>query len=213
MATFQRIQKLVRSLGLLAMFVALLPACSQQQVSKAPPAAKQSNIIGEYVIGVGDQLYIDVWKIPEITMGVPVRPDGNISLPLVGDIPAQGTTATELAKLITKDLEKYLRSPQVTVIVTNAVSVDYLLRVRVTGAVERPISIPHKDGMTVLDLVLEAGGTSPYAAPNKAKLYRKVGEEVKVYAVRLGDILNKGKLDTNYTLYPSDIVTIPERLL
>lgn len=203
---------LQRSFSCLFLLLMLgLSACSNQ-VAVEKPQEIRANAIGEYTIGVGDQLYIDVWKIPELTMAVPVRPDGNISLPLVGDIVAQGSSAEQLAKTITQDLEKYIRSPQVTVIVTNAVSVDYLLRVRVTGAVNNPRSIAHRDGMTVLDLVLEAGGPSIYAAGNGAKLYRKIDGVVKVYPVKLDDILNKGKLETNFTLYPSDIVTVPERL-
>ena len=133
-------------------------------------------------------------------------------MPLVGDIVAQGASAKELASNITSELKTFIRSPQVNVIVLSAGSVDYLLRVRVTGAVSTPRSLPHRDGMTVLDLVLEAGGPTQYASANRAKLYRKVNGEVKVYPVKLKDILNKGNLETNYTLAPSDIVIIPERL-
>lgn len=197
-------------LGLFSLFT--LMACSTTKMATDKPDAVQVKAIEEYVIGVGDQLQVNVWKNTELSMSVPVRPDGNISLPLVGDIAAQGLTAKALASNITKQLETYIRAPQVTVIVTDAGSVDYLLRVRVTGAVKNPLSVPHKDGMTVLDLVLEAGGPTQYASKNGAKLYRKVNGEIKVYPIRLNDILNKGKLDTNYTLAPSDIVTIPERL-
>lgn len=170
------------------------------------------NLIGEYNIGVGDELQINVWKNPELSLQVLVRPDGKISLPLIGDILAQGNTASALAKNLTTQISQYIRSPHVNVIVTSAQSIDYLLRVRVTGAVNNPISVPHKDGMTVLDLVLEAGGPTQYASSNRAKLYRKMDGEIKVYPIKLKDILHKGKLVTNYTLAPSDIVTVPERL-
>lgn len=192
-------------------FLLILGGCSSRGlVSELPPLP--TNAIAEYKIGVGDELRVNVWKNTELSMAVPVRPDGKISLPLVGDILAQGMTPTKLAENITVGLKTFIRSPQVNVIVINAGSVDYLLRVRVTGAVRSPRSLPHKDGMTVLDLVLEAGGPTEYASSNNAKLYRKVDGEVKVYPIRLNDILNKGKLKTNYTLAPSDIVTIPERL-
>ncbi len=202
---------MIRKICVAYLAVLFLLGCSSQKISLEQPAPADNNI-EEYVIGVSDQLYVDVWKVEELTMSVPVRPDGNISLPLIGDIAAKGLTAKQLAINITKNLETYIRSPQVTVIVTSAESVDYMMRVRVTGAVNNPISIPYKDGMTVLDLVLEAGGLNVYASPNKAKLYRKVSGQVKVYPVRLNDILHKGELSTNYTLYPSDIVTVPERI-
>lgn len=190
----------------------LLTACGSTGTVAELPSLPRESIIGEYEIGVGDELQVNVWKNQELSLRVPVRPDGKISLPLVGDIVAQGLTAKQLAANLTAGLKTYIRSPQVDVIVTSAQSVDYLLRVRVTGAVNNPLSLPHKDGMTVLDLVLEAGGPTQYASTNRAKLYRKIGGEVKVYPIKLNDILNKGKLATNYTLAPSDIVTVPERL-
>lgn len=189
-----------------------IAGCGSVQVSDVPPPAS-SKVLSEYKIGVGDQLQINVWKNEELSSEVPVRPDGKISLPLVGDISAQGLSALQLAENITTGLKTYIRSPQVNVTVLDAGSVDYLLRVRVTGAVSTPRSIPHRDGMTVLDLVLEAGGPTEFASGNRAKLYRKVDGEVKTYPIRLNDILKKGRLQTNYTLAPSDIVIVPERLL
>lgn len=195
--------------GLVLLFT--LGACGSNTLINEQPLMPDT-AISEYHIGVGDQLRVNVWKNAELSMSIPVRPDGKISLPLVGDINAQGISAEQLAEDITTSLKTYIRSPQVNVIVTSAGSVDYLLRVRVTGAVRTPRSLPHKDGMTVLDLVLEAGGLTEYASSNNAKLYRKINGVVKVYPIKLNDILNKGKLSTNYTLAPSDIVTIPERL-
>lgn len=197
---------------LLAAVVALLGACSSAPVTIGAPTLPDKNIIGEYKIGVGDELQVNVWKNPELSLRVPVRPDGKISLPLVGDVNAQGLSAAQLAANLTTGIGQYIRSPQVNVIVTSAQSIDYLLRVRVTGAVSNPVSLPHKDGMTVLDLVLEAGGPTQYASSNRAKLYRKIDGEMKVYPIKLYDILNKGELATNYALAPSDIVTVPERL-
>lgn len=164
-----------------------------------------------YQIGVSDTLAVSVWKNPDLSVELPVRPDGNISIPLLGDILAAGKTPEELSTNITAALKNYIRTPQVTVLVTTPSSTDFLQRVRVTGAVENPISTPYRKGMTVLDIVLMAGGTNDFASPNKAKLYRKTANGNKVYPIFLGDILYKGKLETNYPLLPSDVVTIPER--
>jgi len=198
---------------LMILFVACaLGACASNGPARYAPVLPAEKLIDEYKIGVGDQLSVNVWKSPELSLALAVRPDGKISLPLTGDIEASGLSAPALAATITEKLKTYIRNPQVTIIVTSAGSVDYLLRVRVTGAINNPISIAHKDGMTVLDLVLEAGGPNEFASLNRAKLYRRLEGEIKVYDVRLNDILNKGKLETNYLLAPSDIVTVPERL-
>uniref|UniRef100_UPI003139F335 XrtA/PEP-CTERM system exopolysaccharide export protein n=1 Tax=Marinimicrobium sp. C2-29 TaxID=3139825 RepID=UPI003139F335 len=168
-------------------------------------------VLDEYQIGVGDTLRINVWRNEELSSDVPVRPDGKISLPLVGDVTAAGLTARELSTNLTEALTEYIRSPQVTVIVTNASSSDFQRRVRITGAVQSPQSVAYREGMTVLDLVLMAGGTNEFASANKAKLYRKVEGELNVYPIHLDDLIEKGKVETNYPLQPSDIVTVPER--
>lgn len=188
----------------------LLGACSANK-SVAPPLSDSASVLEEYRIGVGDALDINVWRNPELSVSVPVRPDGKISMPLIGDIAAANLTTRELSDSIVKGLTNYVRSPQVTVIVTNPSSSDFQRRVRITGAVNNPQSIPYREGMTVLDLVLLAGGTNEFASGNKAKLYRKVEGVVKVYPVRLNDLVNKGDVKTNYPLQPSDIVTVPER--
>lgn len=187
--------------------------CSSSGGMNDAPNLDRDSSPEEYLVGIGDQLRINVWKNPELSVEAPVRPDGKISIPLVGDIMAAGRSAPELAETITEGLKHYVRSPQVTVIVSEAGSVDFQRRVRITGAVETPISLPHREGMTVLDLVLEAGGPTEFAAPNRAKLYRKVNGEMKVYSIYLDDLLLKGKLDSNYRLAPSDIITVPERML
>lgn len=167
----------------------------------------------EYLIGVGDQLDLRVWRNPDLSAKVPVRPDGRISAPLVGDVEAAGLTPETLADLVSEKLGLYIRNPQVTVVVINASSSDYQQRVRITGAVSKPVSLAFRDGMTVLDLVLEAGGPTKFALANKTKLYRKTNGETKVYPIYLDDILKKGRVSTNYPLSPSDILTVPERAL
>ena len=197
---------LAYSLGL----ILVLSACSSNKSVTMPPAA-DTGVLSEYRIGVGDDLRINVWRNPELSLVVPVRPDGKVSMPLIGDILAADLTATELSDNIVKSLSSYVKSPQVTVIVANPSSSDFQRRVRITGAVRSPQSIPYREGMTVLDLVLLAGGPNEFASLNKAKLYRKTNDQVKVYPVKLDDLINDGKVETNYPLQPSDIVTVPER--
>jgi polysaccharide export outer membrane protein len=167
---------------------------------------------GNYRIGVDDRVQIVVWRNPELSVTAPVRPDGKISVPIIGDVEAGGRTPSEVAEIIKKRLSEYIRDPNVAVILTELRSHEFLSRVRVTGAVRTPRSITHRQGMTVLDAVLEAGGVNDFASPNRTKLYRKVKDKTAVFEVDLGDILKKGRLETNYPLKPGDVVTVPERL-
>lgn len=194
----------------LAIMAFTLVACSNAKKVTMPPISDRG-VLDEYRIGVGDALQINVWRNQELSTSVPVRPDGKISLPLVGDIMAANLTTTQLSNNIIAGLESYVRSPQVTVIVTNPSSSDFQRRVRITGAVQSPQSIAYREGMTVLDLFLIAGGANEFASANKAKLYRKVNGETKTYPIRLKDLIEDGNLETNYPLQPSDIVTVPER--
>lgn len=188
----------------------LLIGCSSSKNADMPPLSEEG-LLTEYRIGVGDSIQINVWRNDELSLSVPVRPDGKVSMPLIGDILAANQTATELSQAITKGLSAYVRNPQVTVIVANPSSSDFQRRVRITGAVKAPQSIPYREGMTVLDLVLIAGGPNEYASANSAKLYRRINGEVKVYRIRLDDLMSDGEIDTNYDLQPSDIVSVPER--
>ncbi len=192
------------------LFLTLLAGCSSNKSVQAPAAADAA-VLSEYKIGVGDALVINVWRNPELSLNVPVRPDGKISMPLIGDVAAADLTTDQLSQHITNSLTSFIRSQQVTVIVANPSSSDFQRRVRITGAVSNPQSIPYREGMTVLDLVLLAGGPNQFASANKAKLYRKVGGELKVYPIKLDDLINDGEVETNYSLQPSDIVTVPER--
>jgi polysaccharide biosynthesis/export protein len=188
----------------------MMAGCSSTK-SMPEPAAADAAVLAEYKIGVGDALAINVWRNPELSLNVPVRPDGKISMPLIGDILAADLTTEQLSQNITTSLTTFIRNPQVTVIVANPSSSDFQRRVRITGAVSDPQSLPYREGMTVLDLVLLAGGPNEFASANKAKLYRKVGGELKVYPIRLDDLINDGDVETNYALQPSDIVAVPER--
>lgn len=199
----------------LSVLVLAVTGCAGKLPSEgAQGPSRLAQTEGEYRIGVDDRLLINVWKNPELSLTVPVRPDGMVTMPLIGDVNAGGLTATEVAENIRKRLSAYIREPSVAVIVTELRSHEFISRVRVTGAVRSPRSLPFRQGMTVLDAVLEAGGINDFAAPNRGKLYRKQkdGAGTDVYNVELGDILSKGRLETNHVLYPGDVVTIPERL-
>ena len=190
----------------------LLAACaSGPRPGDAPTVNPQAQAVEAYRIGVDDSVRVAVWQNPDLNVTVPVRPDGKISVPLVGDVEAGGKTPEEVSAEIRTKLEAYVRNPQVTVIVDQLRSHEYLSRVRVTGAVRTPISVPYRQGMTVLDAVLAADGTNEFAAADRTELYRKDGASTKAYAVRLDRILQKGELGTNYDVQPGDVITVPER--
>lgn len=154
---------------------------------------------------------VDVWKNPDLSVEVPVRPDGMISVPLIGDVLAGGKLPSEVAQLISEKLSVYIRKPEVTVILSQLNSHEFISRIRVTGAVNTPSSMPYRQGMTVLDAVLEAGGINKFANSNRTKLYRKQGDKSVLMPVKLKNILKKGDLQTNYDLLPGDVITVPER--
>jgi len=192
----------------IAVGCAYAPSAKQQEQS----LSKEGEQINEYLIGVDDQLSVNVWRDEELSVSMPVRPDGMITMPLIGDVKAGGKTPEEVASAIKKKLSAYIRNPDVTVILTELRSHEYLSRVRVTGAVEEPFSMPYRQGMTALDAVLEAGGVNVYASPNRTTIYRRNGKETEVMSVELGNILEDGDLSTNVYLKPGDVITVPERL-
>ncbi len=192
--------------------VALLVAGCESVPAPVESADRPFTNVEEYRIGVDDRVQVTVWRNPELSMTAPVRPDGKISLPLIGDVEAGGRTPAEVAENIKRQLSTYIRDPNVAVIITELRSHEFLSRVRVTGAVRAPKSIPYRQGMTILDVVLEAGGANDFASPNRTKLYRKGKEKTEVFEIELGDILNKGRLETNLLLRPGDVITVPERL-
>jgi polysaccharide export outer membrane protein len=169
------------------------------------------NSVDEYILGATDVVRVSVWRNADLNISVPVRPDGKISIPLIGDVQATGRTPEDLASDIESELSSYIREPQVSIVVTSMGSHQFIDRVRVTGAVNSPISVPHSAGMTVLDMFLSAGGGNPFAAANNAMLYRPLNGEVVAIPVRLDDILTEGDIATNYPMRPGDILAVPER--
>lgn len=193
-----------------------LTACSSAE-PKLPPKesdwknAGPSVLVKSYKMAVGDQIQINVWKNPELSLSEPIRPDGKISMPLVGDVMAVGLTPEELAAKIETRLASYVKAPNVTVILTNLQGHAFLSRIRVTGSVTQNVSMPYHQGMTVLDAVLEAGSVDLYADANNTKLHRRTKKGSVAYDIRLKDIMLEGDMKTNISLMPGDIITVPER--
>jgi polysaccharide export outer membrane protein len=162
----------------------------------------------EYRIGPGDQLQIFVWRNPEVSVTIPVRPDGRISTPLVQDMVAVGKTPTELARDLEKALARYIRTPLVTVIVTGFVGV-FAEQIRVVGQAANPRALSYRQNMTLLDVMIEVGGLSENAAGNRAKLIRRADGNETVLQVRLQDLI-EGDISKNLTMRPGDIIIIPQ---
>jgi polysaccharide export outer membrane protein len=185
-------------------------AATSNTVPATAAAAQPQPVAAQYIIGPGDELKIVVLRNPELNADVPVRPDGKISTPLVNDVVAVGKTPTQLASEIDKMLSEFVRQPNVSVIVSHATSASS--QVKVVGQAVTPRALPYRAGMTVLDLVIEVGGLSQFAAGNRAKIIRSDGTTTREIHVRLNDLLNKGQISENINLQPGDILFIPETL-
>ncbi len=202
----------VASVVAVALFVAgcgsspSLPAAGSVIDSEFDPT-DQTN----YRIGPGDMLQVFVWRNPEISTSVPVRPDGKISTPLVDDMVAVGKTPTQLARDIEEVLAVYIRSPSVNVIVSGFQGVPEE-QIRVVGQAANPQSVPFREGMTVLDVMIAVGGMGEFAAGNRSRLVRKINGETVEYRIRLADLLNKGRIEHNVAMEPGDVIIIPEAL-
>ena len=192
---------------LVAAAVALLfTACSSTSYPPAPASAAASDY--RYVIGPLDTVNIVVWRNPELSLSVPVRPDGRISTPLVEDIPALGRNPAELGRDLEKALGKYIRDPVVTVIVTNF-NGPTSEQIRVIGEAARPQAVPYRQNMTVLDVMIMVGGLTEFADGNKAVLVRG-NEKGRQYSVRLRDLIRRGDISANVDMRPGDILIIPQ---
>ena len=187
------------------------PATAPSKAPVAPtavaPAAQTVNP-DQYVIGPGDTLQVFVWRNPELTATVPVRPDGKISTPLVEDMVAVGKNPSALARDIEKVLSEYVRAPTVNVIVTQPVGA--FGQVQVIGQVTRPGSLPYRAGMKVLDAVLSVGGVTQFAAGNRTKVERATASSKQEIKVKLDNLLNKGDMSQNLPLQPGDVIVVPE---
>jgi polysaccharide export outer membrane protein len=188
--------------------VALLAACASGGSNYPPAPASAAAADYNYLIGPGDSLNIIVWRNPELSMTVPVRPDGKISAPLVEELGVQGKTALAVARDIERQLAKYVREPVVTVVVTGFVG-PYSEQIRVVGEAAKPQALPFKQKMTLLDVMIAVGGLTDFAAGNEATILR-TADGNKQYSVRLRDLVKRGDVSANVEMKPGDILIIPQ---
>jgi polysaccharide export outer membrane protein len=179
------------------------PATPSQAVAKAADS--------NYIIGPGDTLEVFVWRNPDLSVTVPVRPDGKISTPLVEDMVAVGKTAPQLSRDLEKVLSEYVRVPKVNIIVTNAASAFSL--VKIVGQVQHPAALPYREGMRVLDAVLAVGGLTQFASGNRARIVRvsQNGQQVIIH-IKLADLVNNGDVRENVPLKPGDVLVVPQSI-
>ena len=174
------------------------------------PVAPQKAMTDQYnyIIGPGDNINIVVWRNPELSMSVPVRPDGKITTPLVEDLQAMGKDPSTLARDIEKALAKYIRDPVVTVIVTGFVG-PYSEQIRVIGEAAKPQVLAYKQKMSLLDVMIAVGGITEFADGNHATILR-TSEGNRQYSVRLTDLLKRGDISANVEMKPGDVLIIPQ---
>lgn len=199
-----------RALVIALSLAALMPMAVHAQNARKNGAAPASSST-DYKIGPGDELNIFVWGQKDLSAKVPVRPDGKISTPLVEDMVAVGKTPSQLGHDIEKVLSEYIRSPHVTVIVEKSVG-TFASQIRVLGQVMQPGAIPYRERMTLLDVMLQVGGLTDFAAGNRSKLIRTENGKRKVFRVRLGKLLNDGDLSQNMPVRPGDVISVPKAL-
>jgi len=178
--------------------------------SPTPTAADNKGTDSNYIIGPGDSLEVFVWRNPELSVTVPVRPDGKISTPLVEDMVAVGKTPPQLARDMEKVLSEYVREPKVNIIVTTAASAFSL--VKVVGQVQHPSALPYREGMRVLDAILAVGGLTQFASGNRARIVRVENGKETVIHVKVADLVNSGDVKQNELLKPGDVLVVPQSI-
>ena len=196
-----------RLLILLAM-AGVLAGCSGSGPKYPPAPIAAATPDYNYIVGPGDNLNISVWRNPELSMSVPVRPDGKIATPLVDELVAQGKTSTQIARDVEKAISKFVRDPIVTVIVTSFVG-PYSEQIRVVGEATKPQFLPYKQKMTLLDVMIAVGGLTDFADGNSASILR-ASEGDKQYAVRIKDLIKRGDMSANVEMKPGDVLIIPQ---
>jgi polysaccharide biosynthesis/export protein len=189
-----------------ALLATFLGGCVTPAYPPAPIGAASPDY--NYQIGPLDSVNVIVWRNPELSMSVPVRPDGKITTPLIEDLPVLGRTSTELARDMEKALVKYIRDPVVTVIVTSFIG-PTSQQIRVIGEAATPQILPYRTQMTLLDVMIAVGGITDFADGNGARIFR-VAEGGKLYSVRLKDLVKRGDITANVDMRPGDILIIPQ---
>lgn len=184
----------------------MLGGCSTQAT---PSSAALAVVQQDYLIGPGDSLNIIVWRNPEVSMAVPVRPDGKITTPLVEDLQAAGKTSTQLARDIEAALAKFIQQPVVTVVVTNFIG-NYHEQIRVIGQAAKPQALPYRRDMSLMDVLIAVGGITEFASGNKASIVRHIDGKQEKIGVRLDDLIKDGDISKNVMMRPGDVLVIPE---
>jgi polysaccharide export outer membrane protein len=200
---------MMKRLALAGAFLSSLLLGGCASTGSAVPAGQAAAPSPDYLIGPGDALNIIVWRNPEVSMSVPVRPDGKITTPLVEDLPASGKTSTELARDIEKALAKFIQQPVVTVIVTSFVG-TYSEQIRVIGQAAKPQSLPYRRDMSLMDVLIAVGGVTEFASGNRASIIRNIDGRQQKLAVRLDDLIKSGDMSANLAMRPGDVLVIPE---
>jgi len=185
---------------------AAITGCTTSPYPPAPQFAANPDYL--YKIGPLDTVNVVVWRNPELSQSVPVRPDGKITAPLIEDLPALGKDPTTLARDIEKALSKYIRDPVVTVIVTGF-NGPYPEQIRVVGEAQKPQALPYRQGMTLLDVMIAVGGLTDFADGNNASIMR-TSEGGRQYNVRLKDLVKRGDISANVDVKPGDILLVPQ---
>ena len=189
--------------------VALMLGAGGCGTSYPPLTDSGSRVNQTYLIGAGDTLSVAVWRNPELSISVPVRPDGKITIPLVEDMQASGKTATQLARDIEKGLARYVQGPTVSVMVTGFVG-PYSQQVRVIGEAAKPQALPYRENMTLLDVMAVVGGITDFADGDKASILRVVDGKSQQFGVRISSLLRRGDLSANVQMRPGDVLVIPQ---
>lgn len=190
----------------LALTCLILASCAIQSPATMPVDTAPDV---DYHIGPGDSISINVWRNPEVSQTVPVRPDGKITAPLVEDLQASGKTPNELARDIEKALGHYIQQPAVSVVVTGFVG-TYDQQIRVIGQATKPQSMPYRRDMSLMDVLIAVGGITEFAAGNRASIVRKIDGKQEKMPVRLNDLIKDGDISANVRMWPGDILIIPE---
>jgi len=193
----------------LGIFLLMLTGCATTEYPPLEGGPAPAQVTPDYIIGAGDTIDIFVWRNPELSSGVTVRPDGKITTPLVEDVPASGKTPTQLARDMEKELSVYVKNPVVTVMVNGFVG-PYAEQIRVVGQATNPQALAYRDQMTLLDLMIAVGGLTEFADGNKSIVVRVIDGEWQQFGVRIDDLINGADITANTYVLPGDILIVPE---
>ena len=195
--------------GVIFMILLGLSGCATTDYPPLEGGPAPAQVTPDYIIGAGDSVEIFVWRNPELSSSVTVRPDGKITTPLIEDVPASGKTPTQLARDMEQELSVYVKNPVVTVMVSGFIG-PYSEQIRVVGQASNPQALPYRDQMTLLDMVIAVGGLTEFADGNRSSIVRVVDGEWKQFGVRIDDLINEADISANAYVLPGDILIIPE---